>query len=93
MLFIIVNPKNFHTGLEIHGLHTRRKNHLFFPISNLTSVQKGITYSGNKIYNNFPSNTLNLKNDGKQFKNELYKYILNTSFYSVKEFLEFSSDS
>jgi hypothetical protein len=56
-------------------------------------IQKGITYSGNKIYNSLPSNILNLKNDRKQFKNELYRYLLNNSFYSVKEFLEFSHDN
>jgi hypothetical protein len=50
MLFIIDNPDNFHTGLEIYALHTRSKNQLFFPIANLTSVQKGITYFGIKIY-------------------------------------------
>ena len=45
MLFIIDNPNNFQTGLEMQGLHTRSKNQLFIPIANLTSVQKGITYS------------------------------------------------
>jgi len=87
------NPNNFQTGLEIHGLHTRSKNQLFIPVTNLINVQKGITYSGIKIYNSLPSNTLNLKNDRKQFKNELYRYLLNNLFYSVKEFLEFSRDN
>jgi hypothetical protein len=50
MLFIIDNPNNFQTGLEIHGLHARSKNQLFIPIANLTSIQKEITYSGIKIY-------------------------------------------
>jgi hypothetical protein len=40
MLFITDNPNNLHTGLEIHGLHTRGINQLFIPIANLTSVQK-----------------------------------------------------
>jgi hypothetical protein len=55
MLFIIDKPNNFQTGLEMCGLHTRSKNQLFVPIANLTSVQKGITYSGIKIYNSLPS--------------------------------------
>jgi hypothetical protein len=71
MLFIRDIPNNFQTGLEIHGLHTRSKNQLFIPIANLTSVQKGITYSGIKIYNSLPSKILNLRDDRKQFKNEL----------------------
>jgi len=49
MQFIRGNPNKFQTGLEIHWLHTRSKNQLFIPIANLTSVQKGITYSGIKI--------------------------------------------
>jgi hypothetical protein len=68
------NPNNFQTGLEIHGLHTRSKNQLFIPIANLASVQKGMTYSGIKIYNSLLSNIVKLKNDRKQFKNELYRY-------------------
>ena len=50
MLFIIDNPNNFQTGLEIHGLHTRSKNQLFIPNAKLSSVQKGITYSDIKIF-------------------------------------------
>jgi len=93
MLFIIDNPNNCQTDLEIHGLHTRSKNKLYIPVANLTSVQKGISYSGIKIYKSLPSNILNVKNDRKLFKNELYRYLLNKSFYSVKEFLEFSRDN
>jgi len=71
LLFIIDNPNNFQTGLEVHGLHTRSKNQLFIPIANFTSVQKGITYTGIKIYSSLPSNILSLKKDKKLFKNEL----------------------
>ena len=92
MLFIGDNPNYFQTGLEVHGLHTRNKNQLFIPIVNLTSVQKGIIYFGIKIYNSLPSNILSLKKDRRRFKNELNRYLLNNSFYSVKEFLEFSRD-
>jgi hypothetical protein len=59
------NPNNFQIGLEIHGLHTRSLYQLVIPIAKLTSVQKGITYSGIKIYNSLPSNTVNHKNDRK----------------------------
>jgi hypothetical protein len=70
MLFIIDNPNNLQTALEIHGLLTRSKNRLFIPVANLTNVQKGIAYSGIKMYNSLPSSILNLENDRKQFKNE-----------------------
>jgi hypothetical protein len=59
---------NFQTGLEIHGLHTRSKNQVFIPLANFTSVLKGITFSGIKIYNSLPSNILNLKMVGNNLK-------------------------
>jgi hypothetical protein len=96
MLFtcVIDNSNNFQTVLEMHRLHTRSKNHLFIPAANLTRVQKGIiTYSGIKTYNSLPNSILTHRNDRKKFKNELYRYLLNNSLYSVKEFLEFSRDN
>jgi hypothetical protein len=56
MLFVIDNPNNFQTLSEVHGLHTTSKVKLFIRNANLTSVQKGITYSDIKIYNCLPSN-------------------------------------
>jgi len=73
---IIDNPNDFQTGLEEHRQHTRSKSWLFIPIANLTSVQKGIAYFGIKIYNTLPSNILDLDNDRKHFRNELYRYLL-----------------
>jgi hypothetical protein len=93
MLFIIDNSNQFLTSSEVHGLHTRSKNHLFIPATNLTSIQKGITYSGIKMYNRLPNNILNHRNDRKKFKNKLYKYLLNNLFYSVKEFMKFSREN
>jgi len=92
MLFIIDNLYNFQTVSEVNELHTTSKNQLFIPNTNLTSVQKGIAYSGIKIYNSLSSNILSLKKDRKRFKNELNSYLLGNSFYSVKEFLEFGRD-
>ena len=37
MLFIIDNPNDFQTGLEVHGLHTGSKNQLSIPVENFTS--------------------------------------------------------
>jgi hypothetical protein len=41
---------------EVHGLHARSKKQLLIPNTNFTNVQKGITYSGAKMYNSLPSN-------------------------------------
>ena len=68
-----------------------RRNQLFIPTANFASVQKGITYTSIKIHNSLLSNILSFKKDRKLFKNELYRYLLNNSFYSVEEFLEFGT--
>ena len=57
------------------------KVNYLFQIQTLTSVQKGITYSGIKIYNSLANNVLSLQNDRKSFKNELHSYLLGNSFY------------
>ena len=62
MLFVMDKPNNFQTVSKVHGIHTRSKNQLFVPNANLTSVQKGITYSGIKMYNSLSSSILSLEN-------------------------------
>jgi hypothetical protein len=42
------------------------------------------TFSGIKIYNSLPNSILNHRNDKNKFKNELSRYLLKNSFYSVK---------
>jgi LysM repeat protein len=81
MLFIIDNSNNLQTAPDIHELNTRSKNHLFIPVTNLSGVQKGVTYSGIKIYNSLPNSIIIHRNDRKKFKIELYRYLLNGSFY------------
>ena len=65
MLFITDNPNKFQTVSEVQELCTGSKNQFFIPNTILKSVQKGMTYSGIKIYNSLPSNILSLKNDRK----------------------------
>jgi len=40
VLFILDNPNNFQAVSEVHGPHTRSKNQLFIPSTNLTSGEK-----------------------------------------------------
>jgi len=88
MLFIIENQQDFLTNTYVHGLDTRNKNDLYLPALILTCVQKGVSYSGFKIFNNLPSNIQNYKGDRNKFKKELNKYLTIHLFYSITEFLE-----
>jgi len=56
MLFLADNQKDFLTNTYVHGLDTRNKNRLYFPVVSLSCVQEGVSYSGVKIFNSLPSN-------------------------------------
>ena len=92
ILFIVDNQRDFLTNAYVHGLDTRNKNHLYLPILSLSCVKKGVSYSGVKIFNSFPSNIQSHKNDRKRLKKKLYRYFIIHSFCSVTEFLECKTD-
>jgi len=48
--------------------------------------QKGIYYSGIKIYNHLPTAIKNLSGDKNKFKLTLKRYLLHNSFYSLEEY-------
>jgi hypothetical protein len=72
MFFLIDNQKDFLTNACIHTLDKRKKNLLYIPVLILPCVQKGVSYSGIKIFNSLPSNIQSYRNEWKRFKNKLY---------------------
>ena len=67
---------------QIHSVHTRFKTNLHPPIANLTKFQKGIYYSGIKIFNNFPHDIKDLANEITLFWNALKRFLLINSFHN-----------
>jgi hypothetical protein len=55
------------------------------PSSNLSLYQKGVYFTGIKVYNSLPKSIKNLSNDTKQFKSELKNYLHAHIFYSIDE--------
>jgi len=86
LVFVIKYRDFFQSNSEIHNLNTRFNHNLHLPSTNLTLVQKGVLYSGSKIYNHLPSNIKALSNDAKHFKHTLKNYLIEHSFYSLDEF-------
>jgi len=91
LVFVIKNSDFFQSNSEIHNLSTRFNHNLHLPSTNLTLVQKGVLYSGSKIYNHLPSNIKALSNDAKRFKHTLKNYLIEHSFYSLDEFYRSAS--
>ena len=92
-LLVFVNKKRglFQSNSEIHDLNTCFNYNLHLPSTNLTLVQKGVLYSGSKIYNHLPSNIKVLSNDTKHFKSTLKSYLIEHMFYSLDEFYQSAS--
>jgi len=88
MTFVAENRSLFHVNSEMHGIITRQKSYLYQPQANLTLCQKGVRYSGVKVYNNLPPNIRNLFSDVKNFKLELGKYLHLKSFYTLDEYYD-----
>jgi hypothetical protein len=90
MLFVIDNQNNFCSGLKAHGLNIRSQNQLYLPISNLSVFQKGMMFTGIRLFKRLPMTIQSLRKDRISFKNKLFLYLMNNSFYTVAEFLEYT---
>jgi hypothetical protein len=87
-LIYVIKKILFATNYQIHSVHTRFKTHLHPPTANLKS-QKGVYYSGIKIFNNLPHNIKDLANDIKLFRHALKRFLLTNSFYNSEEYLNY----
>ena len=68
-------------------VNTRQTSDLYVPSSNLAMYQKGVYYSGIKIYNHLPTAIKDLSGDKNKFKLALKRYLLLNSFYSLEEYV------
>jgi hypothetical protein len=53
-VFVIKNIDKFVTNSDIHGIHTRQGLDLHYPTCKLTEVQKGVPFTGIRIFNSLP---------------------------------------
>jgi hypothetical protein len=75
LVFVNKNRSCFITTSEIHEMNTHHNHNLYLPFTNLTLVQKGVLFSGSKIYNHLPLNIKMLSKDDKRFKSSLRTYL------------------
>jgi hypothetical protein len=92
LVFVIKNRGLFSSNSEIHYINTRNNYNLHLPSTNLTSVQKGVYYSGGKVFIHLPKNIKILCNDFKRFKSVLKNFPTEHTFYSLEEFHQFTAN-
>jgi len=80
LLFVVMNKKLFLLNSQIHSIHTRHSDNLHLPQTGLTLVQKGVAYSGCKIYNHLTLHIKNISDNVPLFKSILKKLLLQYVF-------------
>jgi hypothetical protein len=90
--YVSKNMELFTLNADIHTKNTRNKFNLFLPHSRLTKYQKGVYFAAIKIFNHLPENIKKFSNNTNKFKNELKKFILLGSFYTIEEFYGWTSE-
>jgi len=88
LLFVNKNRDLFLSNSEIHKINTRYNQNLHLPSTNLTLVQRGVLYSGSKIYNCLPLSTKPHANNAKCFKVARKRYLIEQVFYSLDEYFQ-----
>jgi hypothetical protein len=66
-------------------MKTRQYCHLHPPLPSLVKYQKGVYYSGIKIFSNFPAHIKIMSDNPKQFKSTLKNFLHTYSFHSLAE--------
>jgi len=74
--------------MDNYDRNTRYNHNLHFPSTNLKLVQRGVFYSGVKIFKHLPSSIKRHFREPKIFKITLRNFILEHSFYSLDEYIE-----
>jgi hypothetical protein len=92
LLFISKNWKLFTTNHYAHNLQTRHRNDLYLPTSTLTLYQKGVYYTGMKLFNNLPQNIQEIVGSPKQFKIALRRYLVTHCFYDLRNIIKLISE-
>ena len=86
LLFVVKNRGLFKTNFDVHKFNTRFNYDLHLPTAKLTVFQKGVYYSGIKIYNHLPLHLKQLSYDINKFKSALKRFLLTNSFYTLDEY-------
>jgi hypothetical protein len=73
-LFVVKNIDKFKSNFEVYSINTRHRFDLFPPTAKLSKFQKGVYYSGIKIFNHLPQSIKHLSGNVKKLKGALKKF-------------------
>ena len=91
LLFVVKNIDEFTTNSTVHPINTRHRTDLHPPLIKVSKYQKGVYYSGIKIFNYLPQNIKDLSGNVRKIKLALKKFLLMGSFYTLDEYFDWIS--
>ena len=83
LIFVVNNRDQFFINSEIHNINIRHISNLLLPLECSGIYQKGVYYSGIKIFNSLPFNIKKFANSLRPFKSALKHFLYMNSFYSL----------
>jgi hypothetical protein len=92
LVFVVNNRDQFFINSEIRSINTGHGSNLHLPLANLHIYQKGVHYSGVKIFNSLPSSIKNFMIIQRNLKWFLKKFLYINSFYSLDEYYSNNSN-
>jgi len=90
-LFVVKNKNLFTLNSENHTKSTRQFKNFYQPITNFTVYQKGVHYTGIRIFNNLPPYIKDISNNVRKFEIYLKRFLHTHSFYSTEEYFQYKS--
>jgi hypothetical protein len=86
MMFVARNKELFVTNATVHNISTRLQNDLHLPVASLSVYQRGVYFSGVKVFNRLPTELKLIFYDTCKLKKTLKRFLLDNSFYSLEEY-------
>jgi len=88
LAFVSNNRERCFENSEIHNINTRHTFNLHLPRAHLNIYQKGVYYSGIKIFNSLPWDIKRHTDNPRTFKKVVKKCLYTNSFYSLNEYYD-----
>ena len=86
LLFLVKNKVLYTANQEIHSINTWFNMNLHPPTCNLIVFQKGVYFSGIKLFNHLPSHIKGLSNEITLYTLALKRFLHLHSFYTIDEY-------
>jgi hypothetical protein len=88
LMFVIKHKDTFTINTEFHKINTCQKLDFHVPFVSLCTDQKGVYYSCITLFNSLPLNIKQVAHDINKCKHKLRKFLTESPFYSVQEYLD-----